>query len=77
MELPAGWAVAQQPKRQACVCHVNLHGAEPVLPHGCSAACLSQAGWGKRLNYVIGVGRHGAVDVTRRYSRDYADTLRR
>lgn len=36
-----------------------------------------QAGWGKQLTYVFGVGRHGAADVTRRYTKDWAAVQRR
>ena len=38
---------------------------------------LLQAGWGKRLSYVVAVGRHGAVDVTRRYTRKWEEVQQR
>ena len=58
--------------------HAGRLGQPPVLAaytlgHACAHL---QAGWGKRLNYVVAVGRHGATDVTRRYCRDFADALK-
>jgi peptide-N4-(N-acetyl-beta-glucosaminyl)asparagine amidase len=32
---------------------------------------LYEAGWGKKLTYLIAVGRDGVLDVTRRYTRQY------
>ena len=45
-------------------------GIHPLLP-------LLQAGWGKRLSYVVAVGRHGTVDVTRRYTRKWEEVQQR
>lgn len=52
------------PVHQATTC-LPLTAVEP-------RCCPPQAGWGKQLSYVIGVGRHGAADVTRRYTKDWA-----
>jgi peptide-N4-(N-acetyl-beta-glucosaminyl)asparagine amidase len=30
---------------------------------------LYEAGWGKKLSYVVGFSTAGVVDVTRRYTR--------
>lgn len=36
-----------------------------------------QAGWGKQLSYVLAVGRHGAADVSRRYTRQWEAVAQR
>ncbi|KAI8924221.1 hypothetical protein BC831DRAFT_466647 [Entophlyctis helioformis] len=36
-----------------------------------------EKGWGKKLAYVIAIGVHDVVDVTRRYTANYADVLTR
>lgn len=41
------------------------------------AVARAQAGWGKQLTYCVGVWRHGAADVSRRYSKDWAATAAR
>lgn len=38
---------------------------------------LYESGWGKKLNYVIGVHRLGVRDVTRRYTSNWNDVLTR
>ncbi|KAL4427885.1 hypothetical protein ABPG75_001974 [Micractinium tetrahymenae] len=38
---------------------------------------LYEAGWGKRLTYVLAVGRHGAADVTRRYTQQWGEVQKR
>jgi peptide-N4-(N-acetyl-beta-glucosaminyl)asparagine amidase len=47
----------------------------------CEAACdtplLYEAEWGKRLTYVLGVGRHGASDVTQRYTQRWGEVCQR
>ena len=35
---------------------------------------LYEKGWGKQLSYVIGYGKLGVCDVTRRYSQEWART---
>lgn len=36
---------------------------------------LYEAGWGKRLTYLIAVGRNGVLDVSRRYTRQYDELV--
>eukprot|EP00899_Mesostigma_viride_P027532 jgi/Mesvir1/7964/Mv11875-RA.2 len=38
---------------------------------------LYEAGWGKKLSYVVGISRDGLADVSRRYSTDWAATTAR
>ena len=38
---------------------------------------LYEQGWGKKLSYVFSFGTHEAVDVSRRYSADWAETVKR
>jgi hypothetical protein len=35
-----------------------------------------EAGWGKKLTYVVAIGNTGLVDVTHRYTRQYAEVGR-
>jgi peptide-N4-(N-acetyl-beta-glucosaminyl)asparagine amidase len=37
---------------------------------------LYEVGWGKKLTYLIAVGRTGVLDVSRRYTRQYNDVMR-
>lgn len=37
----------------------------------------SQAGWGKRLTYVMAASPQGVADVSRKYAKDWSATLRR
>lgn len=43
----------------------------PALP------CRYEAGWGKRLSYVIAVGWNGTADVTRRYTQQYEEVQKK
>ena len=43
----------------------------------CDKPLLYEQGWGKKLSYVVGFGKDGVVDVTRRYTADVADTASR
>ena len=43
----------------------------------CDKPLLYEAGWGKKLSYVLAVGRHGAADATRRYTQRWADVCQR
>ncbi|KAJ1701023.1 hypothetical protein LUZ63_000802 [Rhynchospora breviuscula] len=38
---------------------------------------LYEKGWGKKLNYVIGISKDGVHDVTRRYTRKWHEVLSR
>jgi peptide-N4-(N-acetyl-beta-glucosaminyl)asparagine amidase len=38
---------------------------------------LYEAGWGKRLGYVLAIGRDGVVDVTRRYTQRFEEARQR
>lgn len=38
---------------------------------------LYESGWGKKLTYVVAVGRGSVADVTRRYTLKYDDVLSR
>ncbi|KAF3330135.1 peptide-N(4)-(N-acetyl-beta-glucosaminyl)asparagine amidase [Carex littledalei] len=38
---------------------------------------LYEKGWGKKLNYVIGIAKDGVHDVTRRYTRKWHEVLSR
>ncbi len=41
----------------------------------CDHPLVYEAGWKKQLSYVVAFGRDAAVDVTRRYTRDYHGAL--
>jgi peptide-N4-(N-acetyl-beta-glucosaminyl)asparagine amidase len=41
------------------------------------APLMYEAGWGKKLSYVIGFSPDGVVDVTKRYTQKYNDVLTR
>lgn len=38
---------------------------------------LYESGWGKKLSYVVAVGKGSVADVTRRYTSKYAEVLTR
>jgi peptide-N4-(N-acetyl-beta-glucosaminyl)asparagine amidase len=37
---------------------------------------MYEAGWGKKLSFIIAVGEDHVVDVSRRYTRDFSSLLR-
>jgi hypothetical protein len=38
---------------------------------------MYEAGWGKKLNYIIAFSKDEAIDVTKRYTKNYKDVLTR
>ncbi len=38
---------------------------------------MYEQGWGKKITYIIAVGRDNCADVTKRYTRNYLEVLKR
>lgn len=52
-----------------------LIGDEWIMADSCEGTinkpAMYESGWGKQLNYILGISRHEVVDVTSRYTRDF------
>mmetsp|Transcript_19228 Transcript_19228/g.29290 ORF Transcript_19228/g.29290 Transcript_19228/m.29290 type:complete len:975 (+) Transcript_19228:165-3089(+) len=52
-----------------------LIGDEWIMADSCEGTinkpAMYESGWGKKLNYIVGISRHEVVDVTLRYTRNF------